>query len=144
MRRLLDAIIANEVFNIDEKVISAIIKHAGGVPRDALIMLDKVSGVDNLKLQLKAISSIDTERKFIIDLCRALYDKKKWEVVADILKRIEAEPEEIRRAILGYFTTVLLKGKDARVANILEQFSENYFDSGFSGLVLSCYMCFLE
>ena len=74
----------------------------------------------------------------MIDLCRALIKREKWSTVARLIKGIEQEPESTRRAILGYFTAVLLGGKGDAWA-VMDCFADNYFDTGRAGLVMSCY-----
>jgi hypothetical protein len=75
----------------------------------------------------------------VIELCRALNNAEPWKNISKIIQKIEAEPETTRRAVLSYFTKVLLDQDNIRVAEILEQFEGNYFDSGKAGLVLSCF-----
>jgi hypothetical protein len=67
-----------------------------------------------------------------------------WKVLSGILKNIDSDAESARRSILGYFTKVLLDKGDIASAMILEMFAENYYDSGKSGLVLSCYSVYQE
>jgi hypothetical protein len=68
-----------------------------------------------------------------------------WAEVRKYLEALEGqeEPEKIRRLILSCLKTVCLKGgKPAvRAAVMYEAFRDNYFDTGFAGLVFSCFAC---
>lgn len=143
IRRVIKNALDAEEKVMEDEVIDFIIDSADGVPRDALILLDKVVNIDDVQDQLNSITSIQKSQKNIIDLCRALLEKKKWEQVAKILSNIEDDPENIRRAVLGYFGKVLLNNGNARAALIIENFSDNYYDSGRAGLIHSCYCCYL-
>ena len=52
--------------------------------------------------------------------------------------------EQIRYIILGYMSSVLLNSEreDTDAARIMSFFVDNFYDSKYSGLVLSCYSCF--
>ena len=140
--RLLSNVLTKIEKKIDKEYLIEIAKEVEGNPRQALITLQKIIDVENEKQIKKIISSIKTEEKQIIDLCRALNEKKGWSIISDILKNIEAEPETIRRAVLGYFSAVCLNAKSDNIAvkasTILENFEDNYYDSGKAGLLLSC------
>ena len=57
-----------------------------------------------------------------------------------MLKTIEAEPEAIRRAILGYMSAVLLNNnQNDRVAEILGCFTDTWYSSGKGGMVQAVY-----
>lgn len=132
--------------NIDKKYLFKIAEEVDGNPRQALIILQKIIAVDKIENIEKMISSIRTEENQIIDLCRELLGNKKWEVISKIIQNINAEPEAIRRVILSYFSSVCLNSKDKfglRAAAILENFENNYYDSGKAGLILSCFKSIL-
>lgn len=139
--RLLSNVLKKIDKQIDERYLEQISQEVEGNPRQALITLQKIIDIEDDGQIEKIISTIKTEEKQIIDLCRALNEEKKWEIIANIIKNIEAEPETIRRAILGYFSSVCLnsrKEKAVKASVILENFENNYYDSGKAGLILSC------
>ncbi len=137
--------------SIEKKVPPSILEQIGqeceGIPRQALIMLQQIIDIKDEEKALKIIKSVKTDEKQIIDLCRGLNEQKPWQTLASILKGIEAEPETIRRAVLGYFTAVALNAKDKktglRAAIIIENFINPYYDSGRAGLILSCFQSLL-
>ncbi|WP_254506885.1 hypothetical protein, partial [Pseudomonas aeruginosa] len=55
----------------------------------------------------------------------------------------QEEPERVRRLMLSLISGVMLKGgKPAvRAAALFEAFRDNYYDTGFAGLVASCHVC---
>lgn len=77
-----------------------------------------------------------------IELCRALTSGwDSWHKIATILKGLKDEdPEQIRRAILGYCQAILLGNSPSPfIAGIMEEFIEPFYNTGFPGLTLACY-----
>lgn len=146
--RLLNNVLAIHKAKIGIDVLEKIAEESEGIPRQALIMLQQVIDIKDESKAIKIIQSIKTDQKQVIDLCRALNDMKQWSIIAGIIKSIEAEPESIRRAVLGYFTTIALNAKDKktalRSAMIIENFTDNYYDSGKAGLILSAFRSVMQ
>jgi DNA polymerase-3 subunit gamma/tau len=136
---LLKEICEAEEKKIDSSVLKKIAMSCDGSPREAVKMLDMVFDVTDTELALEVIENTHVSEATVIELCRALNKGEAWKNIAAILGNIEAEPESIRRAILTYFSKVLLGQDSVHVAEILEQFESNYFDSGKAGLILSCF-----
>ena len=74
-----------------------------------------------------------------------------WKKVANILKSLKEQnqdPESIRRHVIAYCESTLLKGGNPKImnaaANILSEFSDPLYDSGFPGLVLYSYSSVME
>ena len=107
-----------------------------GIPREALIILDQIINL-NSKDRLKAIESTKEQERELIELCRALLDRKSWKVVSNILKGLKGDPESIRQGVLGYMNTVLLGGNE-NAAIIMEEFREPCYNRAL--LTLACYM----
>jgi len=139
---LLRRVSAAEEADVDPGALKAIAEKSDGCPRQALMMLGQIISLATDK-QLAAVQSFVTSEAKVIDLCRALMAKEKWSKVAGMVKVLEEEPESIRRAVLGYFTTVLLGG-NVRAAWIIECFREPYYNTGKAGLVLSCYQATMD
>ena len=135
----LQDILEKEDREVDDEILNLIVKESGVVPRDALKMLDQIMDVDDEKSMLKIISSIKNEGTAGIDLCRALLDGKNWKVVSGILSKLSAEPESVRRMVLGYMNSVVLRSGNKRAHYIMECFADNYYDTGKAGLTISCY-----
>jgi len=139
MKKLLKRVVKAEGEILSDEVYDQIISEAQGHPRNALQILAQVLAVSEDR-RLEVAKQAAEVRSQIIDLCRALIAGKSWKTVAGILEGLKQEdPESVRRAILGYCQTVLLRSGDIRTAAIMEEMEDNLFDSGFPGLVLRCY-----
>ncbi len=80
----------------------------------------------------------------VIELCRALLEKKSWKNILPILKGLEGqEPEKIRRAILAYFSKVILTNDNPQAIIILNAFKSPTYDTGMAGIILGCYECII-
>ena len=110
-----------------------------GHPRNALKLLEKVIGLsqDEMKDIIKEEAARQNEA---IELARALINKSSWKKVGAILKGIQAENEEsIRRMVLAYCNTILLKQNNFQAFLIMDEFAEPFYNTGKPGLTLACY-----
>lgn len=133
-----------ENFNVDDKVLTSLIEVADGSPRAALVALEKILGVpDDIEAQLKILESACVEEDpNTLEFCRALCDKKpSWGKISDTLREMKGkvDSETVRRGVLGYCTTILLKGSNDHISRVMEEFAVNTYDTGFPGLVLAAY-----
>lgn len=136
----LGTICDKEEANIDKSLLRKIADASQGSVRKAMVFLDQVLSVkeENREELIKNIAVQGNEE--IIDLCRALLKKENWVVISKIISNLQEEPESIRRVILGYFSSVLLRNNNNyRACEVIELFSDNFFDNGKAGLVSSCY-----
>jgi len=139
MKKHIIEICNKEDSQISDDVCDKILDTAEGSVRKALVILNQVLQLDKEEDQLNAITNADTE-KLGIELCRILIKPNvQWREVAKIIENLEDDPESLRRMIQGYFNSVLLKSGQPRAAQILNLFKDNYYSSGKSGLLLSCY-----
>jgi len=141
MKRLLHRIAKSENEIITKEVYDQIIQDSMGHSRNALQILSQVLAVGEDKRLEVSKRTAETQSK-TIELCRALVNGDSWKKISDILKGLKNEdPEQIRRAVLGYCQSVLLNNgsQNDGIAAIMEEFIEPLFNSGFSGLVLACY-----
>jgi hypothetical protein len=149
MNNLFKTILKKEKKEVDKEVLDKIIKESDGSPGMALKYLDMVLDMDKDQ-GIEIITKATKSESSVIDLCRTLLDpklnsKSRWKNCQEILKTIDGEPESIRRGVLGYMTKVMLSDSNASVAaNTASNFTENYYDSGKAGLVLSVYLCCTE
>lgn len=140
MAKLLAKVCKAEGEPVQKEVIVQITKDSGGHPRFGLQILDKVLSVDPNK-RMEAAKQAEVVENQSIDLCRALIKGDPWKKVANILKGLKDEdPESIRRHVLGYAQSVLLKGSNDRAGAILEEFIHPFYNSGFPGLTYACYL----
>ncbi len=134
----LNTICELEKVEVDNDILKLICEQADGSCRQSLILLEQVINLDDEE-QVEFLEKSKTNESEIIDLCRALIAKKKWSIIAKILKGIEQEPEKARYAVLGYCNSVLLNNGSADAAYIIECFSEPFYSSGKAGLTLASY-----
>jgi DNA polymerase III delta prime subunit len=147
MVALIDWVLKSENIVLTDKVKGAVMFAAEGCARKALVILDQIIDIPEEEKQLEAIAENTPEEVLVIELCRKIIAREsgaeRWKGLSTMLKGIDQEAESIRRAILGYLTTVLLssKGDEAKkVALLISEFSNNYYDSGKAGLITSCFM----
>jgi len=139
MLKLLAKIVRAEGDKLDRIVYEQIIDDAQGHPRNAIQVLEKVLNTDEDN-RLEIAKSMAEQVNESIELCRALIKQENWKKVSGILTGLKAqEPESIRRVVLGYCTTILLKGSNDTAAMIIEYFEEPLYNVGFPGLVKNCY-----
>lgn len=145
LKELLTSVLEKEGRKVSDAVLSKIVDNSNGSPRKALVILDSVIHLSSEDEQINAILSTDSER-VAFNLAQKLMDyKSTWKDIASLINELKEEPETIRRVILGYASSVVLKsgGKaQERGAAILNSFRDNWYDCGKSGLVLACYDLF--
>ena len=137
---LVKDILKKEEKNLSDEVIEKLTDRSEGSARKCLVLLHQIIHLEEEEDQLNAIADSQSEAQ-AIELARALMDKNvSWSKLAGILKKLDDDPEGIRRMVLGYANAVLLGGKQNQKAyNIICAFSTNYFDTGKAGLACSCY-----
>jgi len=113
--------------------------------RDSLKLLEKVFDCSDEEKMSKIIekSIVGDDSSQVIDLCKALNKEGNWKEVREILKTLDEDAEGVRRAVMGYFSKVLLSSDnhDQRINAmiILKAFEKNFFDTGKVGLVMACF-----
>ncbi|OQC75326.1 MAG: DNA polymerase III subunit tau [Spirochaetes bacterium ADurb.Bin001] len=143
-KALIRRVVKAEGEKLSKDVYEQIVQDSMGHPRNALQILAQVLAVEEDKRLEVAKKTAETQSK-TIELCRALLKGESWKKVAGILKGLKGEdPEQIRRAVLGYCQSVLLNGKNNQAAAIMEEFIEPFYNSGFPGLVFACYSVLVE
>jgi DNA polymerase-3 subunit gamma/tau len=140
MKGLLKRILHEEQESVPDEVYEQIIQDSLGHPRNALQILDKVLQVP-MERRLEVAKQAALLESESIALCRALIDGAGWKKVRGILEGLkDQEPEGIRRHVLGYCQSVLLKNDQNDLAGlIMEEFMEPFYNSGFPQLVYACY-----
>ncbi len=126
---------------IKEEVQDRIVAVADGSARKAIVLLDQVMDLRTSDEQLEAIESAELQVEGI-KLCRALINPQTtWAEMATLLKGCTEDPEQLRRGILGYASSVLLGGSkiQARAYLIIKCFGSNFYDAGRADLIASCY-----
>lgn len=135
---LVQKVCKREKIELTKDVLDELVGSANGSARTALVLLDKIA---NLKAdqQVEALQQKLKEENEAIELCRLLMKKADWSQVAKCIKGLTAEPESVRRAVLGYAASVLLNKNDWQAFTILQAFDGHFYDTGKPGLVRACY-----
>jgi DNA polymerase III gamma/tau subunit len=136
-KKLLMRVSKREKIKICEDVIEDIIEASEGSARKCLVLLDKIKNLPENE-RSEAISREEEQREGI-ELCRALIKKEPWTKIVKLIKGIEAEPESLRWAVMGYCTAILLNKADDHVHHVLTCFENHFYDSKKNGLVSACY-----
>ncbi len=139
--KVVKGVMEKEGIELDPDVIAEISTSAEGSPRRAVKLMSKVVGIPDVDEALDIImAGADEDTPEVRNLCQALLKGEQWPKVSKILKAVKGEdPENIRRAVLGYMTAVLLNKKDNQAALVIEEFSEPTYNTGFPGVVLAAY-----
>lgn len=134
-----------ENFNVDDKVLSAIVDVADGSPRAALVALEKVMGIPNdIPSQLKILEKGGEEDPDTMAFCRAVCNSRpNWKEISELLRNMKGkvDAEQLRRGVLGYCTSIMLKNANDHVSHVMEEFAVDTFATGFPGIVLAAYRC---
>jgi len=140
MEELLETTLEKINKELSDNIFFSIIDCAEGCPREALVLLETVLSVDDEREQASLLQKALIEHE-TIELCRALIKKESWNVVAEIYRGLpDAEPEMVRRAILGYMKSVLLKGgRNDNAAFIIGVMEEDTFSGGEPQLIRMLY-----
>ena len=147
IKKMLSSVLDKENRNdVPDRVIEAIAVHCGGSGRQAMVKLEQCLTTSNPDNMMRAVSeSAEGYEATIHDLCAILTNNKsEWKAIASILLNLKEEPETIRRSLLNWFMSALLKGWARSVTNdalaqsikILELAT---YDSGKAGLVREVY-----
>ncbi len=148
--KMMRRILSNEkIKDFPDEILDRIIELAGGSAGIALKSLDMVIDMgDDIKGALKTLKSSGTTEAEVIDICRALAnfnmsDSAKWTRIRKLLANLETDGESARRPIMGYLSKALINNKmdnnNHLIAAIMEEFKNNFYDSGKDGLRLACF-----
>lgn len=140
LKQLLRRVAHKEGHELEDNVLDQIVGSSKGFPRNALQILEMVLAATP-ENRLEAAKKAEAEVVQSIELCRALAKKAPWSTIAKILDGMkDQDPEGIRRAVLGYCQSTLLKGTDQPLFGlIMEEFLTPTYDSGFIQITYACY-----
>ena len=140
MTTALQKVITREGKQVPQEIIEKIVDQSTGSAGIALSILDKIIDLDEADME-EASEQESIKQNEVIDLCRALMSRSDWGLVANLVANIEAEPESIRRMVLGYMTSVALKSPKQmdKIYSILDAFRDDFYTTGKAGLILACY-----
>jgi DNA polymerase III gamma/tau subunit len=139
MMRLLRGVVREEGGALSRDLYEQIIQDAMGHPRNALAVLEKILPMSE-EDRAAAAERFAAESSQVLELCRALVSASEWKKVSAILSGLQDQDAEgVRRQVLGYCKTVLLKSPNLRVAQVMEELMDPVFHNGWPGLVFRCY-----
>ena len=139
MSALIRNVMEAESITLAPQVLRSVINNSEGIPRDALGILEKVSTIDDEEEALEVARFGSAEDSDVKELIKILLKDRDWVKAREVLKRMKAEPEQARRAILGYLGKVLLDGDSPIIYTVMTQFEDDYFASGRAGLYISVF-----
>ena len=145
MKGLLTEIIKEEGLKIAEKVLSTIIRNANGIPRDALLLMEKIVGLKGEDIINENLSVNNEMEHQVIDLCRAIMFSKDWNKTRQIMQSILASHasnlEQVRLAILGYISAIALKDNkpNMKATLVYECFKQPFYGNATKAdFIFSC------
>lgn len=139
MEEFLKDIVEAEEKKVPDSVIEQIADSSIGSPGKALVILDKIIDLPSEDME-EEIKSISRQLNQAIDLCRAIIKKEKWTKITKILKDLQKDDAEgIRRMVLKYCASILLKKVDSGAFLIMDAFRDPFYDSPYEKLILACY-----
>lgn len=142
MEKLLGRICRKEGIELSPSVEEAIVESSMGSARDALVMLETVSGVSSESDQLAAVSVSLEKSSPAIAVARLLYSGSAgWAQVAKAAAELQEDPEGARHCILSYGAKILVKGgaQAARAYLVMSCFKASFFYAPKSVFVMACY-----
>lgn len=147
MIKFLLNICKKENIDFDQKILKEISNKTDGIPREALILLDQIKGLQEDDDVYEAIANYvpnADDNVEVKELIYALMNGNSWKKISVILSRLDIEPESARYAVIGYLSKVLLNSdgsKADKIFMILEEFKESFMYSKMAGLYCACYAC---
>lgn len=145
---ILNRVIEAEGKTIPDEVIQAIITHAEGSARTALVTLEQCFTTDRPETMLQLVQEVNLSMQ-TKDLCNILTANtpKTWKETMQIYASITDPPESIRRAILGWLASALEKGWARKLPNrilgqMMEKFTPSLFDNQRPGLTLMLWQAY--
>lgn len=139
MKGMFRKILMAEGIALEDEIQDQIIQDSLGLPRNAINILEQVINAP-AEQRMEVARQTAAQQGEVINLCRALMDNSNWKKVKTILDSIrDQEPENIRRMVLGYCQSTLLRNEQDRAAAIIEAFWEPTYNIGFPGVVYACY-----
>ncbi len=142
---MLKKICEKEMINVSKSIINYISVNSEGIPREALISLHKISGLDESDALDLLRQDLADEENFKA-LIGALMDKSPWKRTRHLVRKCGNNSEKTRIGILSYISTCILNKDKVHPQWMLihEAFNESFKPmgrDGFNGLIFACAMC---
>jgi DNA polymerase III subunit gamma/tau len=146
INKLVTGIAKREGIELSAEIASAIVENSNGSPRQAVTILDAITGITDEETALKIIERNQFSEASVLDICQGLVNQTTWKIMAQYLSKLDddADYEYIRYSVLKYMGKVLLNPKTKndpdKICEIITLFSEPFFYSKKAGLISSCYL----
>jgi len=142
MKDLVKEVAKKEKIKISDDVLEELVDGADGSARSALVMLEKISFIEDEEERIKICGEGLDADTVSFDLAKMLgSERPNWTKIADILSKLKEEPETTRHIVLGYGRSMMLacgQGKSRGYA-IVTAFCDDFFQSGKAGLCAACF-----
>jgi len=143
LKQLVVRVIDEEGMDVSKKVQTKLCELSDGSPRQALVFLYALVGIGDEEDQLDVLQSVDPSRD-VKEISKAMLYGTSWVEFVAILKGIDdldSKAETIRWMVLGYMSAIALNDKKnaKRACQIIDIFSDNFFDTKKAGLIRCCY-----
>lgn len=140
---LLSRVAVTEKKEVPGEVLVQIASDSLGSPGVALAVLEAIIDLPQEKMLKAAKRRVEVEQEAIA-LARALMRGAKWPEVSAILKGLQDEPEQVRRLILSYCSTVLLGGDNPKAYLVMDAFRNPFYDDARAKLILASYEVMIQ
>ena len=129
-----------EEIKASNEVLERVAADALGSVGVALGILDAIRGLSPSEMLAAAQRQAELQNE-VIALCRALSAGKPWKQVAEILQGLrDHDAESIRRNVLGYCSSWLLKQDNPKAFLIMDAFEHPTYDMGWPRIVYAAYI----
>lgn len=142
MKKLISKVARKENIEVSRSVIRSICTAANGTPRRALLILNGIRNLEDEEDMIDFIKSSGDMEEIspeTLKLCQSLMKKDSYKKIMGMVKKLDEDPETVRRGIVGYMTSVLLNNEDAYAALVINNFWDDLTTVGKGGLVLGIY-----
>lgn len=139
MRALLKSVAEKIGFDISDDVIAAVAHFSEGLPRTALVNLEKIKDLDDEMAMLDMLSYGTESEPNIFEICNILCmapvkRKDEWQDAIKLIYSVGSDSEGIRQAILGSLGAKMQRCKDLDImkdyVKLTEIFGMSTFYSG--------------
>lgn len=141
--RHLKRISKKEDIEVENDVLTYISQNSEGSPRNALKLLNSVIDLKDEDSQMEKLeNTVLMEDPEVFHFCGELFRKNpNWNKLAEFLKSFKdkKDPEEIRRIVMGYAQSMILRMESKSAAYTLECFCDYEYMNGMPGITLATY-----
>jgi len=145
VRKLLNQVLSLLDIEVDEEVLKAIVKSSQGTPRTAVTQLEQILFLEPKEAFAVLAAGPEAERD-VLELCREVAGTAKWNVVKGVYSKLkDPDPENVRRAVLGYLKSCLLNTENPTEAKLFAELisilSPACYDGGEAQLLSQLFRC---